>query len=111
MGAVTASGILLGLDEDQFLRAFGIGGSRAGSISTNTGTMTKSSHSGHAARMGVECATLAKIGWTANKDMFGAGGFLELFYGADHVDRDLLLKEFADPFRMITWCWLQKASG
>ena len=101
MGAVTASGILLELDEDQFLRAFGIGGSRAGSISTNTGTMTKSSHSGHAARMGVECATLAKIGWTANKDMFGAGGFLELFYGADHVDRDLLLKGFADPFRMI----------
>jgi 2-methylcitrate dehydratase PrpD len=101
MGAVTASGILLDLDEDQFMRAFGLGGSRAGSISTNTGTMTKSSHSGHAARMGVECATLAKLGWTANKDMFGAGGFFELFYGKDHVEIDLFLKGFADPYRMI----------
>jgi 2-methylcitrate dehydratase PrpD len=101
MGAVTASGILLGLDNDAFLRAIGIGGSRAGSISTNTGTMTKSSHSGHAARMGVECATLAKLGWTANKDMLGAGGFFELFYGEDKVELDLFLKNFADPYRMV----------
>ena len=100
MGAVTASGILLRLDKPEFLRAIGIGGSRAGSISTNTGTMTKSSHSGHAARMGVECATLARLGWTANRDMLGTGGFFELFYGAENVELDLFLKDFAKPFRM-----------
>ena len=32
----------------QTLMAFGLAGSRAGSIAINTGTMTKSSHSGHA---------------------------------------------------------------
>jgi 2-methylcitrate dehydratase PrpD len=101
VGAVTASGILLDLNEDQFMRAYGIGGSRAGAICTNTGTMTKSSHAGHSARMGVECATLAKLGWTANKDMFGAGGFFELFFGKDNVEIDLFLTGFADPYRMI----------
>ena len=101
MGAVTASSILLQLSKPDFLNAIGIGGSRAGSISTNTGTMTKSSHSGHAARMGIECATLAKLGWTANRDMFGKGGFFELFYGKENIDLELFLKDFANPFRMI----------
>ena len=52
-GAVTAAAKMLDLDRQQTLMAFGLAGSRAGSISINTGTMTKSSHSGHAARMGV----------------------------------------------------------
>jgi 2-methylcitrate dehydratase PrpD len=61
-GAVTAAAKMLDLDRNQMLMAFGIAGSRAGSMSINTGTMTKSSHSGHAARMGVECAVLAQMG-------------------------------------------------
>ena len=101
MGAVTGAGKLLGLDRGQFLHAFGLGGSRAGSMSANTGTMTKSSHSGHAARMGVEVATLARMGWTANEDIFGAGGFLDLFYGVGNADPELLLKDFGDPYRMV----------
>ena len=101
MGAVTAAGKLMGLDARQYRRAFGIGGSRAGSVSANTGTMTKSSHSGHAARMGVECAMLAKLGWTATEDIFGSGKFFELFYGADKSDPALFLKDFAQPYRMI----------
>lgn len=102
MGAVTGAGKLLGLDRGQFLHAFGLGGSRAGSMSANTGTMTKSSHSGHAARMGVEVATLAKMGWTANEDIFGAGGFFDLFYGAGNADPELLLKDFGNPYRMVS---------
>lgn len=101
MGAVTGAGVMLGLEASAFRRAYGLAGSRAGSMSANTGTMTKSSHSGHAARMGVECATLAAMGWTATEDIFGKGGFFALFYGAETSDPALFLENFADPYRMI----------
>lgn len=101
MGAVTGAGVLVDLDTRPFCMAFGLAGSRAGSMSANTGTMTKSSHSGHAARMGVECATLAALGWTANTDIFGRGGLLQLFYGEAFVDQELFLKDFGRPYRMI----------
>jgi len=101
MGAVTGAGLMLGLDASAFRRAFGIAGSRAGSMAANTGTMTKSSHSGHAARMGVECATLAQMGWTATEDIFGKGGFFALFYGEKTSDPALFLKDFGNPWRMI----------
>src|SRR6185436_751249 len=74
-GAVAGAVKLLSLDRQQALMAFGVAGSRAGSMSINTGTMTKSSHSGHGARMGVEAGLLAQIGWTASKDVFGPKGF------------------------------------
>ena len=45
--------------------------------------MTKSSHSGHAARMGVECGVLAKMGWTASPDVFGPKGFFDTFFQGD----------------------------
>jgi len=73
---------------------------RAGSISINTGTMTKSSHSGHAARMGVECAVLAKMGWTASRDLFGRGGFFDTFFGG-RGEPQLLVEGFAQPLRMV----------
>jgi aconitate decarboxylase len=101
MGAVTGAGLMLGLEAADFRRAFGLAGSRAGSMAANTGTMTKSSHSGHAARMGVECTTLAGLGWTATEDIFGKGGFFQLFYGEAHADPSLFLKDFGSPYRMI----------
>ena len=81
--------------------ALGLAGSRAGSISINTGTMTKSSHSGHAARMGVECAVLARMGWTASADLFGPKGFFDTFFGGRAASRSLLVEGFAQPLRMI----------
>ncbi len=101
MGAAAAAGKLLGLAPDEYRMAFGIAGSRAGSMAANVGTMTKSSHSGHAARMGVEVAMLAALGWTANDDIFGAGGFFDLFYGRENCDHELFLKDFARPYRMV----------
>lgn len=99
-GAVAGAGRLLDLTRDQMLMAFGLAGSRAGSISINTGTMTKSSHSGHAARMGVECAVLTKMGWTASRDLFGRGGFFDTFFGG-RGEPQLLVEGFAKPLRMI----------
>src|SRR5688572_11151025 len=48
LGAVAGVARALDLDRRQTLMAFGLAGSRMGSIAINTGTMTKSSHSGHA---------------------------------------------------------------
>jgi aconitate decarboxylase len=99
-GAVTAAARMLDLDRQQMLMAFGIAGSRAGSISINTGTMTKSSHSGHAARMGVECAVLAKMGFTGSADVFGPKGFFDTFLFGK-AEPHLLIENFGAPFRMV----------
>ena len=99
-GAVTAAARMLDLDRPQMLMAFGIAGSRAGSMSINTGTMTKSSHSGHAARMGVECAVLAKMGFTGSADVFGPKGFFDTFLFGK-AEPHLLIENFGEPFRMV----------
>jgi aconitate decarboxylase len=99
-GATAAACKLLGLDQQQTLMAFGLAGSRAGSLSINTGSMTKSSHSGHAARMGVECGVLAQMGWTASADVFGPKGFFDTFLHGD-AKPELLVKDFGKPFRMV----------
>lgn len=98
-GAVTAAARMLDLTREHMLMAFGIAGSRAGSISINTGTMTKSSHSGHAARMGVECAVLAQMGFTGSADVFGPKGFFDTFLFG-RAEPHLLIDNFGAPFRM-----------
>ena len=98
IGATTAAGKLLKLNVDKMCVAFGIAGSRCGSLSVNTGTMTKSSHSGHAARMGAEAGLLAEMGFTATDDVFGKGQFFELFYGAGNFDSELLVQKFGKPY-------------
>ena len=99
-GATAAAVKSLDLNRDQTLMAFGLAGSRAGSLSINTGTMTKSSHSGHAARMGVECGVLAKMGWTASADVFGPKGFFDTFMPGNSKP-ELLSQGFAAPLRML----------
>jgi len=99
-GAAAGAGRLIGLSHDQMLVALGLAGSRAGSIAINTGTMTKSSHSGHAARMGVECAVLAEMGWTASRKVFEPKGFFDTFFGG-RGEPELLVRDFAKPLRMI----------
>lgn len=100
LGAVAGAGRALDLDHRQMLMALGLAGSRAGSIAINTGTMTKSSHSGHAARMGVECAVLARMGWTASADLFGPKGFFDTFFHGQGEPQKLI-EGFANPLRMI----------
>ncbi len=99
-GAVTAAAKMLDLDHNQMLMAVGIAGSRAGSLSINTGSMTKSSHSGHAARMGVECAVLAQMGFTGSADVFGPKGFFDTFLFGK-AKPHLLIENFGAPFRMV----------
>jgi 2-methylcitrate dehydratase PrpD len=82
MAAAGAVAKLLGLDEVQTERCFGIAGSLAGGMRQNFGTMTKPLHAGIAARGGIEAATLAKAGLTGSQHIFEAPlGFHNLFSG------------------------------
>ncbi|GAA5234426.1 MmgE/PrpD family protein [Verticiella sediminum] len=99
-GAVAGVARLIGLDRQQTLMALGLAGSRAGSVALNTGTMTKSSHSGHAARIGVDCGLLAEKGWTATADIFGPKGFFDTFLHGGGTPA-LLVEGFAAPLRMV----------
>ena len=102
MGSTTGVGKLLKLDSDQFRMAYAIAGSRCSSLTTNHGTMTKPSHSGHGARMGLEAAHLASMGFTGGDDIFGEGGYFPTFYdGANNCDPELLVEGFGDPYRMV----------
>jgi aconitate decarboxylase len=101
MGAVAGVGTILGLTVDQMVMAFGNAGSRAGTITTNHGTMTKPSHSGIGSQMGTEAAMLGALGWTAGSDIFGKGEFFDTFYGEGRSNPPVMLENFGDPYRMV----------
>ena len=62
MGSAAAGSAMLKLDIQQTRMALGIAASRAGTVSANTVTMTKSTQCGNAGRMGLEAALLAARG-------------------------------------------------
>ena len=89
--AAAACARLLGLDEQKVRMALGIGASRTGALFANNGTMTKCTHPGNAARMGVEAALLAADGFTANDRIFETGrGYVETLFGDAFEWNDLL---------------------
>ena len=91
MGAVAVASHLLGLDPLRMANAFGIAGSRAGSLFGNVGTMTKSSHCGQAAAMGLEAALLAEAGFTGDNETFESPlGYANTFYTGTFKPDELL---------------------
>jgi 2-methylcitrate dehydratase PrpD len=81
LGAAVAAGHLLNLGPDRLAHAIGIAASRAGGLMANAGTMTKSTHCGHAAALGLESALLAARGFTANVAVFEAAqGYVPALY-------------------------------
>lgn len=102
IGSAAACSKLLGLDAWQTRMAIGIAASRAGGLWANSGTMTKSQHSGNAARAGVESVLLARAGYTSNEDVIEAktGGFAKLIFG-DDADLQLIVRDFGRPYRMV----------
>ena len=76
-GAAAASGLLLGLDEEQMTMALGLAGTQAAGLKSMFGTMAKPLHAGKAASNGVLAARLAKRGMTANANVLEtAQGFI-----------------------------------
>lgn len=100
-GAAAATAKLLGLDEAGIRRALGIAGSRISGISANSGTMVKSTHSGHAARNGVESALLAKAGLTASDSIFEGYRGVNDVYFSHKMDLALVVEGFGEPFQMV----------
>ncbi|GBD11063.1 2-methylcitrate dehydratase [bacterium HR23] len=102
IGSACACSALLGLDLQRTRWAIGIAASRVSGLTANTGTMTKSSHCGHAARMGLEAALLAELGHTANEDILEARNGYNHVYYRNSLDLDLVVKDFGNPYRMVS---------
>ena len=102
IGSAAASAKLLGLDRWKTRMAVGIAASRTGGLWANTGTMTKSQHSANSARSGVECAVLARAGYTSHEDIIESpkGGFGRLIFG-EGADLEAIVRNFGRPFRMV----------
>ena len=76
-GATLAAGRLLGLDAVQMRHALGLCGTRASGMTSQFGSMGKPYNAGIAAANGVECATLAQLGFTSADDgLLGHQGFV-----------------------------------
>jgi aconitate decarboxylase len=100
VGAAVAAGHMLDLDADRLQHAVGIAASRAASVIGNIGSMTKSSHCGLAASLGLDAALLAQRGFTANPDILEAPkGYVAAFFGPD-FDYDALLA-YGRPYRLV----------
>ena len=101
MGSAAAGSVMLGLDPQQTRMALGIAASRAGTVSANTGTMTKSTHCGNAGRMGLEAAMLAARGFTANASVIEhETGYAAVLFG-DGFDLDAVIRDFGNPYRLV----------
>lgn len=100
MGSAAAAGHVLGLNAQQMAHALGIASSRCGGMAANIGTMTKCTHCGQAAMVGLEAAMLAAAGFTANPEPFESfNGYGKMMLGSSFVAEDLL--NFGPPFRIV----------
>jgi aconitate decarboxylase len=100
IGSAVAAGHILQLNSAALANAIGIASSRAGSLFANAGTMTKCTHCGHAAQVGLEAAMLAAQGFTANPNAIEApDGYAVAFLGQQFEARTLL--KFGSSFRIL----------
>jgi aconitate decarboxylase len=100
IGAAVAASHLLKLDAATLANAIGIATSRCGSLTSNTGTMAKSTHCGYAASLGLESALLAASGFTGDEEAFdSASGYAAIFL-PPRFDPELLMS-FGPPFRLV----------
>ncbi|ARP97828.1 MmgE/PrpD family protein [Pseudorhodoplanes sinuspersici] len=84
--AAAAAGRLRRFDEKQLATMFSIVASQSAGLKVNFGTMTKPAHAGFAASAGVRAALLTRAGFTAAADIFGPGGYAELYGTPDGLE-------------------------
>lgn len=113
IGSAAGCSNLLALDEMRTRNAIGIAASRAAGLMANSGSMTKSTHAGNGARMGLEAALLAELGWTADQNALEAWqGYYEVFYHNQQPEGHF--KGFGQPFRIVDpglWIKMYPANG
>jgi 2-methylcitrate dehydratase PrpD len=100
IGAAVAASHLLKLDATALANAIGIATSRCGSLTSNSGTMTKSTHCGYAASLGLESALLAANGFTGDDEAFDSPSGYAAIFLPPHFDREMLMA-FGSPFRLV----------
>jgi aconitate decarboxylase len=100
IGAAVAASHLLQLDTATLAHAIGIATSRCGSLTSNTGTMTKSTHCGYAASLGLESALLAAQGFTGDEAAFDSDSGYAAVFLPPGFDREMLMC-FGEPFRLV----------
>ena len=100
IGAAIAAGHLLDFDAAQFANAIGIAGSRCGGLFVNLGTMTKASHCGYAAALGLEAALLTRRGFTGITTLFDPAcqSYADAFFPHGFSAESLL--DFGNPYRI-----------
>lgn len=103
MGATAVAAKLLGLNVQQTNMAFGVAASGAGGILCQFGTMTKSYHTGNAARNGIEAALLARDGFTSQEAIIEfPSGFCDCFAGKNACDYTKMTHNLGNPFHIIS---------
>jgi aconitate decarboxylase len=101
MGSAVAAGHMLGLTAEQLQSAIGMAGSRCGSLLSNAGTMTKSTHCGLACSLGVDAALLAARGFGAHQEILETPrGYVDMFFGGTFAWE--MLDKFGPPFRVVS---------
>jgi 2-methylcitrate dehydratase PrpD len=97
LGATAAAGKILGLGQEQLMRAMGLAATMAGGLRENFGTMTKSFHSGRAAEAGILATGLAESGFTAAPNILEAHRGFFLAMGGKH-DPEQISGKLGKPF-------------
>jgi 2-methylcitrate dehydratase PrpD len=95
-----AAGRLWKLDVKQMRAAFGLAASQMSGLVRNFGTMTKPFHAGHAARVGVLSAWMAKHGFTADESIFDGKNNVVDTYGSHGVPLAEVIEKLGDPWEM-----------
>ena len=114
-GATLTAGRLLGLDRLQMRHALGLCGTRASGLTSQFGSMGKPFNAGIAAANGVECATLANLGFTSADDgLMGHQGFIgaHLPGGGAVTGPDMTFDSYKFPGQQIqTSCLLPRSAS
>lgn len=86
IGAVAAAAAvahLLDFDESRIRSALALAVAQAGGLQRNFGSMAKPLQAGFASAAGLRAALLAQAGVTGDADIFGRGGFIDIYAGTD----------------------------
>jgi 2-methylcitrate dehydratase PrpD len=93
--ATAAAGRLANLDVQHLKWAFGIAASLSAGLQINFGTMAKPCHAGFAAAAGLRAVRLAAAGVTASENVFGSGGYADLYGEAESPELPDSVFEFS----------------
>jgi 2-methylcitrate dehydratase PrpD len=102
LNAAAGSAKILDLAVDQVRSVFGIAASEASGLNSNFGSMMKPVHAGSASAKGVSSALLAKVGITANPDIFESPqGFYSLYGHLSTVDEAVVTTDLGKDFDIV----------